>query len=237
MAFETVFSFLDIRWSLSSKDAGDVNGVSGGGVNAVKVRDKLSANGGIGKVSFHHTEFALSVVFTPIKFNSLVLYHLKFTLMRPVSVDISNNTGVLEIYNGIVDEKSRSGRGVEDIEVIIFDPRVVEIGGGVCSYIKGNGVFRVSLFANSYNVGIDPHLSEGNVSCYFVLTVLIEEDKGVLPCITAVVLAPSISWVIQVVKLLSKLGNVGDGTRCGGKGNGGVIFSKPNWFVTLNIVV
>ena len=216
---------------------GNVNSVSGGRANVIEMRDKPSANSSIGEMSFHHTELALSVAFSFVKLNSLAFYHLEFTLMCPISINISNNTRVLEVYDGIVDEELGGRRGVEDVEVIILDPRTVEIGRGMCMCMKGNGVFRVSLFANSYNVSIDPDLSESDVSRYFILPILIEEDKGVLPHITAVVLAPPGSWVIRVIELLGKLGNVGDGTRSGGEGNSRVIHSESDWLVTLNIVV
>jgi len=126
---------------------------------------------------------------------------------------------------------------MKDIEVIILDPRATEIGGRMCLCVKGDGVFRISPFANSYNVSVNPSLSEGDILCYFVLPVLIEEDQRVLPHITTVVLTPSSSWVIWVIELLSELENVGDGTRCGRKGDGGVIHSKLDWLVTLDIVV
>jgi len=237
MALKTVFSLLNIRWPLSSEDTGNVNSVSGRRTNTVEMRDKPSVNGGIGEVSFHHTKLALSIALPSVKLNSLALYHLELTLMRPIPIDVSNNTRVLEVYNGIVDEELGGGRGVEDIKVIIFDPGAVEIGRGVCLHMKGDGVLGVSPFANSYNMSINPNLSEGNISCYFILTVLVEEDKGVLLHITTVILAPPVSWMVQVIKLLSELGNIGDGARHRRKGNGGVIHSKSDWLITLNIVV
>jgi len=216
---------------------GNVNSVSGRGTNAVEMGNKSSANSGISEVAFHHAKLALSVFFPPIKLNSLALYRLEFALMCLIPINISNNTRVPEVYDGVVNEESGGGRRMENIEVVIFDPRTIEIGRGVCVCVKGDGVFRVSPFTNSYNVSINPNLSEGNISCYFVLPVLIEKYKRVLPHITTVVLAPPVSWVIGVIKLLSKLGNVGDGTGCARKGDGGVICGKPNWFVALNIVI
>ena len=132
----------------------------------VEMQHKSGANGGIGEMVFYHTKFALSIAFPPIKLNSLALYHLEFTLMHLISIDISNNARVLEIYDGIVDKESGGGRGVKNIEVIIFDP-----------------------------------------------------------------------WAIGVVKLLSKLGNIGNRTRSGGEGDGRVICSKPNWFVALHVLI
>ena len=237
MALKTVFSFFDIRWPLSSRDARDVNSVSGGRVNAVEMGNKSGTNGSISEMLFHHTELALSVAFSPVKLNSLALYRLEFALMCLISINVSDNTRVLEIYDSIVDEKSGSGRRVENVEIVIFDPRAVEVGRGMCTCMKGNGVFGVSPFANPYDVSINPNLSEGDISCNLILTILVEEDQRVLPRITMVILAPPISWMIWVVKLLSELGNVGDGTRCGGEGDSGVIHSKSDRFVTLYIVI
>ena len=94
---------------MSGEDAGNVNSVSGGRTNAIKMGDELSADGSVGEMSFHHTEFALSVVLPSIELNLLALYCLELTLMHLISVDVSNNTRVLEIYDGIVDEKSGGG--------------------------------------------------------------------------------------------------------------------------------
>ena len=210
-----------------------MDGVGGRGTNAVEMRNEPSTNGGVSKVSFHHTEFALGAIFPFIKLNLLAFYRLEFALVRLISVDISNNTGILEIDDGIVDEKSGSGGGMKDVEIMIFDPRAIEIGSGMCTCVEGNGELRVATLASSYEVSINSNLPEGDVACHFILPVLIEEDKWVLPCITAVVLTPPTSWMVQIIKLVCVLGNVGDRTRCGGEGNGGVILSEPDWFVVF----
>jgi len=201
------------------------------------MRNKLGANSRIGEVSFHHIEFALGAVFPLIKLNSLALYHLEFTLMRLISINISDNTGILEINNGIVDEELGSGGRVENVEVVIFDPRAIEVGSRMCTCMEGNGKLRVTTLSSSYKVSIDPSLPEGDVACHHVLPVLIEEDEWVLSRVTAVILAPSNSWMVWVVKLLSKLRDVGNRTRCGGERDGRVVLSKPNWFVILHAVI
>jgi len=157
--------------------------------------------------------------------------------MCSISIDVSNNTGILEIDDGIVDEELGSGGRVENIEVVIFDPRTIEIGGGMCTCVEGNGKLRVAVLASPYKVSIDSNLSEGDVVCHLVLPVLIKEDKRILPRITAVILTPSSSWMVQVIKLMSKLRDVGNGARCGGEGDGRVVLSEPNWFIILHIVV
>jgi len=214
-----------------------VDGISGRGIDTIEMRNESGANCSIGKVSFHHAEFALGTVFPLIKLNLLVLYHLEFALMCSISIDVSNNTGILEINDGIVDEESGSGRRVENIEVIIFDPRMIEIGGGMCTCVEGNGKLRVAALASPYKVSINPNLPEGDVACHLILPVLIEEDKQVLPHITAVVLAPSSSWMVWVIELMSELRDIGNGARCGGEGDGRVVLSEPNWFVILHVVI
>jgi len=222
---------------LSSEDAGNVKGISGGRTNAVEMGNKSGADGSVSKVAFHHAKLALSTFFPSIELNSLALYCLEFALIHSIPINISDNTRVLEIYDGIVDEELGGGGRVENVEVIIFDPRVVEVGRRVCMCVKGNGVLRVPPFANSYNVSVNSNLSEGDVSRYLILPILIEEDKRVLPRITVVVLTPSSSWMIRVAKLLSELRNIGDRARSGGERDGGVICSKFDWFVVLNVVV
>jgi len=222
---------------LGSKDARDVGCISGRGVDIVEVGSESGADGSVGEMALHHTQLALSAIFSSVKFNSLAFYHLKFTLMCPIPVDICNNTGIFEVYDGIVDEES-GGRGrVEDVEVIVFDPRTIEIGSRMCACMEGDGIFRVAVLASPYKVSVDPNLSEGDVACHLILTILIEEDKRVLPYITVVILAPSGSWMVRVIKLLSELRDVGNGARCGGEGDGRVVLSKPNWFIVLHIIV
>jgi len=211
--------------------------VSGGGANAVKVGNKLGANSGVSEVMFHHTELALSAFLSSIKLNLLALYHLELALMRLISVYISNNTRVLEVYDGIVDGESRGGRGVEDVEVVVLDPRAIKVGRWVCLRMKGDGILGITLLADPYNMSVDSHLPKNDISRYFVLTILIEKDKRVLPHITVVILTPSGPWMIRVIELLSELGDIGNGTRHGGEGDGGVICSESNWLITLNVVI
>jgi len=203
----------------------------------IKMRDESSANSSISKVSFHHTEFALGAVFPFIEFNLLAFYRLEFALVCSISIDVSNNAGILEIDDGIVDEELGSGGGMENVEVVIFDPRMIEVGGGVCTCVEGNRILGVPPFASSYKMSVDPDLSEGDITCHLVLPVLVEEDERVLPRITVVILAPPTSWVIWVAGLLGELRDVGDGARGRGEGNGRVVCGKPNWFVVLHVVV
>jgi len=214
-----------------------VDGISRRGADTIEMRNESGANSSASKVSFHHTELAMGAVFPSIKLDSLALYHLEFALMCSISIDVSNNTGILEIDDGIVDEKSGSGGRVENVEVVIFDPRAIEIGSGMCTCMEGDGKLRVATLASPYKVSIDSDLPEGDITCHLILSVLIEEDKRVLPRITAVVLAPSSSWMVWILKLMSKLRDVGNGARCGGEGNGRVVLSEPNWFIVLHIAV
>jgi len=201
------------------------------------MRDKSGVNSSISEVSFHHIEFALGVVFPLVKLDLLALYRLKFTLIHSISINVSDNTRILEINNGVVDEELGSRGGMENIEVVIFDPRAIEIGSRVCACMEGDGKFRVTTFASSYKMSINPGLSEGDVTCHLILPILVEEHKWVLPCITVVVLTPPTSWMVWVVELLSELRDVGNGARSRGEGNGRVVRGKPDWFVILYIVV
>ena len=234
MTLETVFAFFDVRWSLGSEDTGNVNSGSGGGANAVEVRNKSGANSGEGEVSFYHAEFALSIFLPFIKLNSLALYCLKFALMRSIPKNISDNTRVPEINDGVVDEESRGGRRMENVEVVVFDPGTIEVGSGMCSCMEGDRILGVAALVSPYKMSVDPNLPKDNIACYLILSVLIEEDKWVLPCISTVVLAPPSSWMVWV-KLLSELRDIRNGTRCRGEGDGGVVLSKPNWFIVLYV--
>jgi len=214
-----------------------MNDVSRGRANAVKMGGKSGANGSIGEMALYHAELALGVFFPSVKLDSLTLYCLEFTLVCLIPINVSDNTRVFEVYDGVVDKESGGGRRVEDVEVVILDPRAIEIGGRVCTCVKGNGVLGIPSLADPYDVSVNSNLPKGDVSCNLVLSVLIKENERVLPCITAVVLTPPSSWMVWVIKLFSELGNIGDGTRSGGERDSGVIHSKSDWFVALNIVV
>ena len=215
----------------------DVNGISGRRTGAVKMGNKSGAHGGISKVSFHHTELCLSVVFSLVKFDLLAFYRLELVLVCPIPIDISNNTRILEIDDGVVDKESGGRARVKNIEVIIFDPRTIEIGSGMCTCMKGDGNFGITVLAGPYKVSINADLSEGDISCHFVLPVLVEKNKWVLPRITAVVLAPPSSWMVRVIQLFGELGNIGNRAGSGGKRDGGIVCGKPNWFIALYIVI
>ena len=104
----------------------------------IEMGSEPGADRSVSKVPFHHTEFALGAVLPSVKLNSLALYCLEFALMCSIPVNVSDNTRILEINDGVVDEESGSGGRVENIEVIIFDPRAIEIGGRVCTCVEGN---------------------------------------------------------------------------------------------------
>ena len=122
---------------MSGKDTGNVNSVSGRGTKTVEVWDEPCTNGGISEVALHHAEFALGIVLPSIELDSLALYCLELILMRPIPVYVSNNAGVFEVYNGVVDEESGCGRWVKNVEVIIFDPRTIELGEGCAHAWRG----------------------------------------------------------------------------------------------------
>jgi len=73
------------------------------------MRDESGANCGVSEMAFHHVEFALGGIFPLVKFDTLVFYHLELAVMRSISVDISNNSRILEINDGVVDEESGGG--------------------------------------------------------------------------------------------------------------------------------
>ena len=237
MALKTIFTLLNVRWPLSSEDTWNVDSINGRGANAVKVGNEPCASSSMSKMSLHHTEFVLGIALPPIKLNLLALYCIEFALVCLISINISDNTRILEIDDSVVDEETRGGGGMENIEVVIFDPGAVEVGSGMCACMKGDRILRVTPFAEPYNVSIDTNLPKGDILCHLILSVLIEEDKQVLLCITAVILAPSSSWMIWVIKLLSELRDVGDGARCGGERDGGIVLSEANWLITLHVII
>jgi len=46
----------------------------------------------------------------------------------------------------------------------------------MCICMEGDGILGVALLASPYKVSINTNLSEGNVSCHFILAILVEEN-------------------------------------------------------------
>ena len=113
---------------MHGKDTGDVYGVSGRGANTIEMRNESGANRSVSEVTFYHVELGLGIVFPLVELDTLAFYRLKLALMRSIPIDVSNNTRVFEIYNGVVDKESGGGGRVKDVEVVVLDPRTVKIG-------------------------------------------------------------------------------------------------------------
>ena len=61
-------------------------------------------------------------------------------MLSPKSVDISNNSWISQVKEGIVDKEATSGGGMEDGELCIFYSSSEEIGDRVGTGMKGDGI-------------------------------------------------------------------------------------------------
>jgi len=75
----------------------------GKGADTSEVGNKASAYSSVGEVAFHNTELGLCISLTVVKLSALMFDCHELVLVCPIPINVSNNTRVLEIYNGIVD--------------------------------------------------------------------------------------------------------------------------------------
>ena len=190
------------------------------------------------KVLLHCEELVLGAVFSVGELHSSLLHVFQLNLVCPIPVYISNYPRVFEVNQGVVDKEVTSGRGVEDIEVSVLDPSSVEIGRGEGSSMKGGGIFPIALAMNADKISILVDTSVADILGGFCLSFLVKEDDGVEVRLSTVIPYPPFARVIGVLKVASKWGGKANRLRRGsGSGDGGLVLSEADGFVTVDTVV
>jgi len=127
---------------------------------------------------------------------------------------------------------------VEDIEVGVLDSSSVEIGRGEGSSVKGGGIFPIAFVTNADKMSIFVDAPVADILGGFRLSFLVKEDDGVEVRLSTVVLYPSFARVIGVLEVASKWGGKVNGLRRGsGSGDGRLVLSEADRFVTVDTVV
>jgi len=153
-------------------------------------------------------------------------------------VYISDDPRVFEVDQGIVDKEMTSGRGVKNVEISIFDPDAIEIGRGESSSMKGGGVLAGALVPNTDKVSIFVDTSITDILGSLRLSFLIEEDDGVKVGLSAIVLHPSFTRVVGVLKVAGEWGSKTNRFRRGcGLSDGGLVLSEANRLVTIDAII
>ena len=126
---------------------------------------------------------------------------------------------------------------MEDVEISIFNPRVIKVWRGKGSSVEGGRVLAITLASHSYKMSILLNTSITDVLGCFRLPFFIEEDDGVEVGLSSIVPYPSIARMVWVLEIASERGGKADGFRgrCGSS-NSGLILCEVDWFVTVNAV-
>jgi len=127
---------------------------------------------------------------------------------------------------------------VEDLEVGVFDPRMVEIWRGERSSMEGSGILTISLSSHSHKVSVFSDAAVRDKSSHLSMSFLIKEDDRVKVRLCAIVPYPPFARVIGVLKVASEGGCETNGFGWGsGPGNGRLILSELYWLVAIDAIV
>jgi len=89
---------------------------------------------------------------------------------------------------------------VEDVEISIFDPTTIEIGGGVGFHQKRGGVLGFTFASSPNQVGFFLSGAKTDILGDLWLVLFIRENKGVMTRVASVKESPSFSRMGGVLK-------------------------------------
>jgi len=235
---------LTVWWPLASEDMGDMDtrgGEYGGwqwGTSFEKMREEAGMNGGMSEVLFDSKELALCTILSVVKLHSLLFHISQLVLVSSVPVYIHNDPGIFEVDKGIVNEKSTDGGRMKNVEVSIFDPNTIEIGGWEGLSVEGGRIFSIPFVLHPYKMSILINTPIRNVLCDLSLSFLIKEDDGVKVWLSPVISYPSLTWMIRILEVAGQRGGKADGLGGGGgSGDSGLVLSEMNGFIVIDAVV
>jgi hypothetical protein len=108
LAFETVSPFaffvLQLWWSLSGVEAGDIAGGRGGGAFAKEVGLQPSPSSSMRQISFTQELVALSFLLFSVQLQPLTLDVLLGGELRTIGVDVSDNSGIKKVDECVIDK-------------------------------------------------------------------------------------------------------------------------------------
>ena len=151
---------------------------------------------------------------------------------------ISNYSRVFEVNEGVVDEDSISGQGVEEPEVSIFDPNAIEVRRGEGSSVKGCGILTSAFATDADKMSVFVDTLVANVLGSLCLSFLVKEDDRVKMGLSPVVPYPPLTRVVGILKITSKRGC--DADRLGGgsgSGDGRLVLGEVNGLIAVDAIV
>jgi len=127
---------------------------------------------------------------------------------------------------------------VKDIEIGVLDPSSVEVGRGEGLSVKRGGIFLIALSTNADKMSVFIDTPVADILGSLCLSFLVKEDNGVEVRLSTIILYPSFTRVVGVLKVTSEWG--GEANRLRGRSGSGdsrLVLSKMGRFVTVNAVV
>ena len=105
-------------------------------------------------------------------------------------VDISNDSSVPQVQEGIVNYGAVRGRGVEDDKVSVARGRTIEVCMGKGASVERGSISRGELGTFSLQCNTIPDRMVPDEFCDFFLSILIDENEGVMTRVVGIVLMP-----------------------------------------------
>jgi hypothetical protein len=140
-----------------------VLGGRGAGTGGDKVGLEAGADGGVSEVPFDLKAFCSQLLLFFLKLKSCSCHLFPARDMRSESMDVSDNSGIIELKEGCVNIVKGGGVRREDAEVCVAKPRSIDVWRRASSGMKGNGVLWVALLADSHKVCLTSHVPVANV--------------------------------------------------------------------------
>ena len=149
---------------------------------------------------------------------------------------VCNDPWIFEVNKGIVDKETTGGRGMEDVEVGVLDPRAIEVRRRKGLSMKGGRIFAIALASHSYKVSIF-NAPITNVLSRFRLSFFVEKHDGVKVGLGSIISYPPFTRVVWVLEVTSEGRSKANGLRRGcGSSNGRLILCKADWLIAVNTV-
>jgi hypothetical protein len=179
-------------------ETGEGAGRRGGGATLVEVRNKVGADGGMGKAALGIQKLTFKLLFIVLDSDLLPLAALHLVDIGAVPMDVSDDARVFEVSEGIVDESAGSVGGVENIVVRILGTGTTEVGRGEGMRVERERVNDTTLLTSTHESGLIPYQLVRDVFGSLGLAKLVNENEGVVPKVSRVKLLPALARMIDV---------------------------------------
>ena len=153
-------------------------------------------------------------------------------------MNISKNPRVFEIDQCHIHHKARKMGGMKEVEVGVLDPSTIEIGGWIGFRLKWSGILLLVLSSSSNQISVFFRRAKTNILGYFGLSLVIDENKGVVSRVASIKESPPFTRVHRVVEFVTQWWVNGNGGWTASFRNGGIIPStqRLRW-VALDAIV